>query len=248
MNAHNEQLLISSLQAAATGNTTTLKMMELCGAAAKALSSNPTNQPAAAQEAVRKPDGYHYRYPTLYGTGTCIRQNNGEEVNGSKPIEAVPYWYAPFTAAPAMYQAGGTECQAPAAMCQARTTAAPGIDTGKLRELAGAIVASLNESPFGNASTAIAMRRAKQIVALIDASPKGGSEAVEPDTFFVMGCPGYPGGYSVYPNTMQNALKFIAEHGNEHTTLATWCRQYQRRDYTAQEVRALLASDAEVRP
>jgi hypothetical protein len=54
----------------------------------------------AAQEAVRKPDGYHYRYPTLYGTGTYIRHNNGEEVNGSKPIEAVPYYYAPVAAAP----------------------------------------------------------------------------------------------------------------------------------------------------
>ncbi len=57
-------------------------------------------QPAAAQEAVRQPDGYHYRYPNLYGTDTCIRKNNGEEVNGSKPVEAVPYWYAPVTAAP----------------------------------------------------------------------------------------------------------------------------------------------------
>ncbi len=61
---------------------------------------------------------------------------------------------------------------------EARPPAAPGIDTGKLRELAGAIVASLNESPFGNASTAIAMRRAKQIVALIEASPKGGSDVI----------------------------------------------------------------------
>lgn len=59
----------------------------------------------------------------------------------------------------------------------ASTPAAPGIDTGKLRELAGAIVASLNDSPFGNVHTAIAMRRAKQIVALIGGSPKGGSEA-----------------------------------------------------------------------
>jgi len=65
------------------------------------MNAHNEQQPAAAQEAVRKPDGYHYRYPTLYGTGTCIRQNNGEEVNGSKPIEAVPYWYAPVTAAPA---------------------------------------------------------------------------------------------------------------------------------------------------
>ncbi len=67
---------------------------------ADAVKADERGKPTAAQEAVRPPDGYHYRYPTLYGTGTYIRRNNGEEVNGSKPVEAVPYWYAPVAAAP----------------------------------------------------------------------------------------------------------------------------------------------------
>lgn len=39
----------------------------------------------------RVPSGYAYRYP--YMGGTVIRFNNGGEVNGSRPIEAVPYWF-----------------------------------------------------------------------------------------------------------------------------------------------------------
>lgn len=40
-----------------------------------------------------EPDGYHYRYP--YGNdGSVIRKNNGEEVNGCRPLGSVPYWYA----------------------------------------------------------------------------------------------------------------------------------------------------------
>jgi hypothetical protein len=37
----------------------------------------------------RNPDGYAYRYSGPYGG---LRFNNGEEVNGSKPMEAVPYF------------------------------------------------------------------------------------------------------------------------------------------------------------
>ncbi|EYS89529.1 hypothetical protein CF68_33110 [Cupriavidus sp. SK-4] len=37
----------------------------------------------------RTPDGYAYRYPGPYGG---LRFNGGEEVNGSRPTEAVPYW------------------------------------------------------------------------------------------------------------------------------------------------------------
>lgn len=41
----------------------------------------------------RQPDGYAYRYPSqLLSGGTEIRFNGGQEVNGSKPIEAVPYY------------------------------------------------------------------------------------------------------------------------------------------------------------
>lgn len=41
-------------------------------------------------------DGYAYRYRHING-GTVLRFNHGEEVNGSKPIEAVPYWFAPVS-------------------------------------------------------------------------------------------------------------------------------------------------------
>jgi hypothetical protein len=40
----------------------------------------------------RKPDGYHYVYPHWAG-GTIIRMSHGEEVNGARPIKAIPYWY-----------------------------------------------------------------------------------------------------------------------------------------------------------
>lgn len=42
-------------------------------------------QPQAAQPA---PSGYAYRY------SDGIRFNGGQEVNGSKPTEAIPYWFA----------------------------------------------------------------------------------------------------------------------------------------------------------
>lgn len=44
---------------------------------------------APVQAEPRKPDGYAYRYSGPYGG---LRFNNGEEVNGSKPIESVPYF------------------------------------------------------------------------------------------------------------------------------------------------------------
>ncbi|WP_324658311.1 hypothetical protein [Burkholderia thailandensis] len=47
--------------------------------------------PAMAAEAA-PPSGYAYRYPSL--GGTVIRFNSGKEVNGSRPIEAIPYWFA----------------------------------------------------------------------------------------------------------------------------------------------------------
>lgn len=74
MNAHNEQQsLIAGLQDAATGNTTTVRMMALCAAAARVLGAQPaaldaqpspvvkqnlTTQPAAAPEAV----GWQWRW------------------------------------------------------------------------------------------------------------------------------------------------------------------------------------------
>ena len=59
----------------------------------------PTARAALAQQpsgqSQRQPDGYAYRYRSTFGDGTVIRFNRGEEVNGSRPIDAVPFWYAP---------------------------------------------------------------------------------------------------------------------------------------------------------
>ncbi|WP_366918826.1 hypothetical protein [Burkholderia vietnamiensis] len=41
---------------------------------------------------VTRPSGYAYRYRSL--GGSVIRFNGGGEVNGSRPIEAIPYWFA----------------------------------------------------------------------------------------------------------------------------------------------------------
>lgn len=41
----------------------------------------------------RQPDGYAYRYQDGAYNGTVIRFNNGNEVNGGKPIEAIPYYF-----------------------------------------------------------------------------------------------------------------------------------------------------------
>jgi len=46
---------------------------------------------AGMRAADRKPDGYMHRYNSPFG-GTDLRLNDGVEVNGCKPIEAVPYW------------------------------------------------------------------------------------------------------------------------------------------------------------
>ena len=44
--------------------------------------------------AERNPDGYAYRYHSQFG-GTVLRFNHGEEVNGGRPFEVVPYWFSP---------------------------------------------------------------------------------------------------------------------------------------------------------
>lgn len=48
----------------------------------------PTVAPAVKEV---PPSGYAYRYPGPYGG---IRFNNGAEVNGSSPCEAIPYWFS----------------------------------------------------------------------------------------------------------------------------------------------------------
>ena len=154
-------------------------------------------QPAAAQEAVRQPDGYHYRYSTLYGTITYIRKNNGEEVNGSKPVEAVPYWYAPVAAAPACPSCAAPllfECvgcsvsnypnasDSPGAVIPlASTPAAPGIDHGNLisslqsmrDRMMEVLVPKFGEAFDGDFDT---MLEAINVLKRIDASPKGGDD------------------------------------------------------------------------
>lgn len=49
------------------------------------------------------PSGFAYRYRDALAGGTVIRFNSGHEVNGSRPIEAVPYWLGapPAPVAPA---------------------------------------------------------------------------------------------------------------------------------------------------
>ena len=42
----------------------------------------------------KQPDGYAYRYPDAWGSGrSVIKFNDGRELNGSKPIEAIPYYF-----------------------------------------------------------------------------------------------------------------------------------------------------------
>lgn len=58
---------------------------------------------------VTRPSGYAYRYRSL--GGTVIRFNGGGEVNGSRPIEAVPYWFAAPQPAQADARVGLTDEQ-----------------------------------------------------------------------------------------------------------------------------------------
>lgn len=176
---HNEQPLISSLKAAATGNTTTIKMMELCGAAAKALSSNQTNQPAAAQEAV----------------GVVVENVNGEVVSYSGVLFAkfilsdnfapgMKLYAAPVTAAPAEpcgygcpncgrdYQSGQKAVDALATMIH--TPAAPGIDAAVLARDIHHAIADAGLAPLSPADN----HTIREVIrSVIDASPKGDEAA-----------------------------------------------------------------------
>lgn len=58
------------------------------------IGTNFFTAPVAAQ-AQRKPDGYAYRYPSG-AHDTVLRFNSGEEVNGARPIETLPFWFAPL--------------------------------------------------------------------------------------------------------------------------------------------------------
>lgn len=50
-------------------------------------------QPEGREAVARKPDGYAYRYPSTTGEGTVIRFTCGQDINGSRAIEAIPYFY-----------------------------------------------------------------------------------------------------------------------------------------------------------
>jgi len=63
---------------------------DLMARARAAREADPEGEPPS-------PSGYAYRYRSPFG-GTYIRFNGGEEVNGGRPIEAVPYWFAPPSA------------------------------------------------------------------------------------------------------------------------------------------------------
>ncbi|MBR8279753.1 hypothetical protein [Burkholderia vietnamiensis] len=58
---------------------------------------------------VTRPSGYAYRYRSL--GGSVIRFNGGGEVNGSRPIEAIPYWFAAPQPAQADARVGLTDEQ-----------------------------------------------------------------------------------------------------------------------------------------
>lgn len=71
-------------------------------------------------------------------------------------------------------------------------------------------------------------------------APSAAPVPAVPDTYCVLHCPPWPGGIEF--KSLSDALDNIREHGNQDTCLATWSDQYQRRDYTAEEVRAMLAA------
>ncbi len=52
--------------------------------------------PTLREPAEASPNGYAYRYPDGY-----IRHTGGKEVNGSKPVQAIPYFYGRPPTAPA---------------------------------------------------------------------------------------------------------------------------------------------------
>jgi hypothetical protein len=64
-------------------------------AAALARWARPTIRPKGTCQ----PNGYAYRYPAI--DGTITRFNHGQEVSGSRPLYAIPYWLGqPPTARP----------------------------------------------------------------------------------------------------------------------------------------------------
>ena len=95
------------------GANTVGEVAAISDRAAAWLRDNPLGQPVSIEPrscptpgacscvkpapAVAPPSGYAYRYPD------GIRFNNGNEVNGCRPSEAIPYWFSqPPAPAPAV--------------------------------------------------------------------------------------------------------------------------------------------------
>jgi hypothetical protein len=147
---------LDTFQQAANRGTAVYLSPELVQELRAALKAEPEGGPPS-------PSGYAYRYHSPFGD-TCIRFNGGEEVNGGRPIEAVPYWFAP-SSAPAAPPAS----EAPAEALAAR----PLLER----------VAQLGDV-IGRQTVAQVQQLAEQADAWLRSNPPGQPVAIEP-----RGCP-----------------------------------------------------------
>lgn len=79
-------------------------------------------------------------------------------------------------------------------------------------------------------------------IAALAAQPGPAAQGVDlaPDTFFLIDCPGWPGGLPM--GAMHAALDYVRRFGDAKTRISTWKEQAGRRDYSPEEVRAMLDS------
>lgn len=114
------------------------------------LRSSAPVTPAPVRE--RSPDGYAYRYPDPFGRCEVIVFDGGGERNGSKPIEAVPYWLG--TEPPASQRAeSGDKDAARFRWCQDNPFKAQALfwNHASRRDRAKAIDAALSAGEAGDA-------------------------------------------------------------------------------------------------
>jgi hypothetical protein len=71
--------------------------LEFYAAVVAAASSALTRQAQVSDDAAVEPFAYAYRYPSFPPAGATVIRfgTNGREINGSKPIEAIPLYTAP---------------------------------------------------------------------------------------------------------------------------------------------------------